>query len=147
LALRIAIVAGVVIIIAAPLLVRFRPRWVAAFNLVVTNRIAGLFVTRLPGFGVITHIGRKSGKTFHTPVKVYRAPGGFLIALTYGPESQWVQNVVAAGQAELETRHTRYHVSSPTVVHDPSRQQFPFIVGLALRIIGATDFLRVSGNV
>ncbi len=35
-------------LIAAPLLVRFRPRWVAAFNLKVTNRLTAPFVTWLP---------------------------------------------------------------------------------------------------
>ena len=58
--------------ICAPLLVRFRPRWVAAFNLAVTNRITGPFVPWLPGFGLLTHVGRKSGRTFHTPINVFR---------------------------------------------------------------------------
>jgi deazaflavin-dependent oxidoreductase (nitroreductase family) len=140
------IAAGVTLLIAPPLLLRFRPRWVAAFNLVVTNRITGPFATSLPGFGVITHIGRKSGRTFRTPVNVFRVPAGFAIALTYGPKSQWVQNVLAAGGAELETRCTRYHLSSATVVHDPTGQQFPLPVRIALRILGATDFLQVTGS-
>jgi len=29
--------------------------------------------------------------------------GGFLIALTYGWESEWVRNLVAAGGCQLET--------------------------------------------
>ncbi len=132
--------------ICAPLLVRFRPRWVAAFNLAVTNRITGPFVPWLPGFGLLTHVGRKSGRTFHTPINVFRTPGGFMIALTYGPNSQWVQNVLAADEAELVTRGTHYHLSAPAVVHDPSRQNFPLIVRIALRILGATDLLRVSAS-
>ena len=132
------------LLIAPPLLVRYRPRWVAAFNLAVTNRIIGPFATRLPGFGVITHVGRKSGRRYRTPVNVFRAPGGFLIALTYGPNSQWVQNVVAAGAAELETRRTKYRLSAPTLVHDPSRERFPLIVRIALRILGADHLLHVS---
>lgn len=142
--LKIAAAIFVTLLIAPPLLLRFRPRWVAAFNLAVTNRITSPFANRLPGFGIITHIGRKSGNHFRTPVNVFRAPGGFLIALTYGPNSQWVQNVVAAGGAELETRRVRYHLSAPSVVHDPTRSQFPFPVRLVLRFLGATDFLRVS---
>jgi len=113
------------LLIAPPLLLRFRPRWVAAFNLKVTNRITGPFATWLPGFGVIAHIGRKSASPFRTPVNVFRTPEGFLIALPYGPNSQWGQNVLAAGTAELETRRTKYHLSAPTVVHDPTRHRFP----------------------
>jgi deazaflavin-dependent oxidoreductase (nitroreductase family) len=133
-------------LIAAPLLLRFRPRWVAAFNLAVTNRITGPFASWLPGFGIITHVGRKSGRRFRTPVNLFRSPGGFLIALTYGPDSQWVQNVLAAGGAELETRHTRYHLSAPATVHDPTRHRFPFPVRTVLGIIGAKDFLQVSSS-
>jgi deazaflavin-dependent oxidoreductase (nitroreductase family) len=135
-----------VLFIAAPLLVRFRPRWVAAFNLKVTNRITAPFVTWLPGFGVITHIGRKSGRRYRTPVNVFRAPEGFQIALTYGPSSEWVKNVLAAGAAELETRRTKYHLSNPILVHDPTRQRFPFPVRIALRILGAEYFLQVSSS-
>jgi deazaflavin-dependent oxidoreductase (nitroreductase family) len=133
-----------VLLLIPPLLVRYRPRWVAAFNLAVTNRILGPLAKWLPGFGVVTHIGRKSGRRFRTPVNVFRAPGGFMIALTYGPNSQWVQNVLAAGEAELETRRAKYHLTSPTVVHDPTRQRFPLIVRVALRILGADHFLQVS---
>ena len=72
------------------LLIRFRKRWVAAFNLLVTNPITSLFAGWLPGFGILTHVGRKSGRVYRTPVNVFRAPEGFLIALTYGRESEWV---------------------------------------------------------
>jgi deazaflavin-dependent oxidoreductase (nitroreductase family) len=123
---RILIGAGVaLLLVIPPLLVRFRPRWVAAFNLAVTNRITSPFVSWLPGFGMITHIGRKSGRAYRTPVNVFRVPNGFLIALTYGPTSQWVQNILASGSAELETRRTKYHLSSPNLVHDGTRRQFP----------------------
>jgi len=129
-----------------PLILRFRPRWAAAFNLVVTNRILGPLAVWLPGFGVLTHTGRKSGRHFRTPIKVFPTPGGFLIALTYGPNSQWVQNVLAAGGAELETRRTHYHLSNPVVVHDPTRRNFPLHIRVALRILGATDFLRATSS-
>jgi deazaflavin-dependent oxidoreductase (nitroreductase family) len=144
--LKIAAVIFLLFLIAPPLLLRFRPRWVAAFNLKVTNRITGPFATWLPGFGVITHIGRKSGRPFRNPVNVFRIPEGFLIALTYGPDSQWVQNVLAAGSAELETRRTKYRLSNPAVVHDPTRRHFPLLVRTVLRTIGATDFLQVFGS-
>ena len=54
--LKIATIIFFLLLIAAPLLVRFRPRWVAAFNLKVTNRLTAPFVTWLPGFGVVTHV-------------------------------------------------------------------------------------------
>jgi deazaflavin-dependent oxidoreductase (nitroreductase family) len=131
-------------LLAPILLIRFRKRWVAAFNLAVTNRITGRFADRLPGFGILTHVGRKSGRVYRTPVNVFRAPEGFLIALTYGRESEWVKNIAAAGGCELETRGVVYRLSVPTIVHDPTRRRFPLPVRIVLRLIGATDFMQLS---
>jgi deazaflavin-dependent oxidoreductase (nitroreductase family) len=132
------------ILLAPILLIRFRKRWVAAFNLAVTNRITSRFAARLPGLGILAHVGRKSSRVYRTPVNVFRAPEGFLIALTYGRESEWVKNVLSAGRCELETRGVRYQLSAPTIVHDPTRRRFPLPVRIVLRLIGATDFMQLS---
>ncbi len=132
------------ILLAPILLIRFRKRWVAAFNLAITNRITSRFAARLPGFGILTHVGRKSGRVYRTPVNVFRAPEGFLIALTYGRESEWVKNVLADGGCELETRGVLYQLSAPTIVHDPTRGRFPLLVRMTLRLIGANDFMQLS---
>jgi len=121
------------ILVAPILLIRFRKHWVAAFNLAVTNRITSRFADRLPGFGVLAHVGRKSGKLYRTAVNVFRAPDGFLIALTYGRESEWVKNVLAAGGCELGTRGVLYQLSASTIVHDPTRRRFPIPVRIVLR--------------
>jgi deazaflavin-dependent oxidoreductase (nitroreductase family) len=131
------------LVLAPILLIRFRKRWVAAFNLAVTNRIASRFAARLPGFGILTHVGRKSGKVYRTPVNVFRSPEGFLIALTYGRECEWVRNVVAAGACQLETRRVQYQLSSPTIEHDDTRRRFPIPVRIVLRLIGANDYMRL----
>src|SRR6202047_1608173 len=132
------------LVLAPILLIRFRKRWVAAFNLAVTNRITSRFAARLPGFGILTHVGRKSGRVYRTPVNVFRAPEGFLIALTYGRDSEWVKNVLAAGGCQLETRRLVYQLSAPTIVHDPSRRRFPLFMRMVLRLIGAKDFMQLS---
>jgi deazaflavin-dependent oxidoreductase (nitroreductase family) len=139
----VVLVIAIAVTLIPILLIRFRRRWVAAFNQVVTNRISTPFAGRLPGFGIVTHIGRKSGRTYRTPINVFRTPDGFMIALTYGREAHWVQNVLAAGACQVETRGVSYQLSAPTVVHDPTRRRFPFPVRLILRIIGATDFLQL----
>ena len=131
------------LVLAPILLIRFRKRWVAAFNLAVTNRITSRFAARLPGFGILTHVGRKSGRLYRTPVNVFRAPEGFLIALTYGRECEWVRNVVAAGACQLETRGVQYQLSSPTIVHDATRRRFPIPVRIVLRLIGTNDYMRL----
>ena len=81
-----AVILFLAILLVPILLIRFRKRSVAAFNRAFTNRITSLFAARLPGFGILTHVGRKSGKLYRTPVNVFREPDGFLIALAYGRE-------------------------------------------------------------
>jgi hypothetical protein len=70
------------------------PRWLARVNLHVTNRVLGPLASRVPGMGVIIHLGRKSHQQYRTPVMVFRRSNRFIIALTYGRDSQWVQNVL-----------------------------------------------------
>ncbi len=139
-----AVISLLAILLAPILLIRFRKRWVAAFNLAVTNRITSRFAARLPGFGILAHVGWKSGRVYRTPVNVFRAPEGFLIALTYGWESEWVKNVLAADGCEVETRGVGYRLSAPAIVHDPTRQRFPIPVRIVLRLIGANDFMQLS---
>ena len=140
--------AGAIIAIAVLatgiLLMRFRKRWLAKFNIAITNRITSLFVGRLPGFGILTHVGRKSGKVYRTPVNVFRASNGFIIALTYSSQSEWVRNVLAAGGCELKTRGKKYQLSAPNVVRDPTRRRFPIPVRLVLRLVGADEYMELS---
>ena len=141
-------IAGAIIIIAIAatgvLLMRFRKRWLAKINIAFTNRITGLFAGWLPGFGILKHLGRKSGRVYRTPVNVFRASNGFIIALTYGSQSEWVKNVFATGGCELRTRGKRYELSAPHVVHDPTRRRFPIPVRVVLKIVGADEYMELS---
>ena len=136
----------IIIAIAASgvLMMRFRKRWLARINIAFTNRITGLFAGWLPGFGILTHVGRKSGKVYRTPINVFRASNGFIIALTYSSQSEWVKNVLAAGGCELMTRAKKYQLSAPHVVHDPTRRRFPIPVRIVLRIVGADEYVEAS---
>src|SRR5438309_7666590 len=141
-------IAGAIIIIAiaasGALVMRFRKRWLAKINHAVTNRITGLFAGWLPGFGILTHVGRKSGKVYRTPINVFRASSGFIIALTYSSQSEWVKNVLAAGGCELRTRGKKYQLSAPKVVRDPTRKRFPIPVRVVLKVVGADEYMELS---
>ena len=110
----------------------------------VTNRVTGPLASHLPGFGVIVHTGRKSGRRYRTPVNVFSAPGGYVVALVYGPDSEWVKNVIAAGGCELETRGRREHLTEPAIFHDEERRRVPPPVRLPLRLFNVTDFMRLT---
>ena len=47
-------------------------RRIAAFNRLATNRVLGGVAPRLPGFGVIVQMGRRSGRRYRRPVNMFR---------------------------------------------------------------------------
>ncbi len=117
------------------------PRWMATVNRRVTNRVTGGAASHLPGFGVVMHTGRRSGRRYRTPVNVFAADGRYVVALTYGAESDWARNVVTAGGCEMERRGRREHLGSPRIVHDESRRVAPAAVRPVLGLLRVSDFM------
>jgi deazaflavin-dependent oxidoreductase (nitroreductase family) len=126
------------------LMMRYRKRWLAKINIAFTNRITTLFAGWLPGFGILTHVGRRSAMVHRTPVNVFQTSKGFIIALTYSSQSEWVKNVLAAGGCELKTCGKQYQLSTPKVVRDPTRRWFPLPMRIVLRIVGADEYMELS---
>jgi deazaflavin-dependent oxidoreductase (nitroreductase family) len=120
------------------------PRWVAKVNRRFTNHLARPLATHAPGFGVVVHSGRKSHRVYRTPVNVFGTPDGYVIALTYGADSDWVRNVLAAGECGLEVRGRVEHVAVGAVVHDESAARVPRPVALVLRMLHVADFLKLT---
>lgn len=120
------------------------PRSVARFNRHVTNRVLGPLAPYLPGFGVVVHTGRKSHRVYRTPVNVFKRAGGYLIALTYGPDSDWVHNVVASGGCALQTRGRTLQLTRPRVYHDEQRRAVPAPLRVLGRLGHVSDFLDLS---
>lgn len=116
----------------------------AQFNRRVTNRVTRRIAGWLPGFAIVFHTGRRSGRSYQTPVNAFRAPDGYRIALTYGAESDWVRNVQAADGCELLVRGRRVRLVQPRLVTDPSRRWAPPIVRQILGLIGATQYLYLA---
>jgi len=120
------------------------PRSVARFNKRFTNRLTSKVAGYLPGFAIVSHVGRKSGRTYRTPVNAFRADDGYIIALTYGAESDWVKNVLAAGSCELRTRGRRVRLTDPRIYTDKTMSWAPLPVRLILGLIDAPQYMRLS---
>src|SRR2546422_108734 len=108
-------------------------------------RVAGVVAGRLAGFGIITHRGRRSGRTYHTPINVFRRPDGYIVALTYG-QGDWVKNVLASGDAQIRSRGRTHPVDNPRVVNDPTRSGLPLPVRGILSVLKVDDFLLVDDS-
>ena len=119
-------------------------RGMANFNRHVTNRLLGGVATRVPGFGVVLHAGRRSGRRYRTPVNVFRTPNGYLFALTYGSGAEWVKNVVAANGCELVTRGRTELLVNPRVFRDDRRGRVPVHIRAGLRLGQVSEFLELD---
>jgi deazaflavin-dependent oxidoreductase (nitroreductase family) len=119
------------------------PKAVARFNNRVTNRVSRPFAGHLPGFAVVTHVGRRSGRAYRTPVNMFRDGERYVFALTYGADSQWVRNVMAAGSCEVRTQGRTVRLCEPRIFTDPDRRLVPGPVRLALQILDVSDFLSM----
>jgi hypothetical protein len=47
-------------------------RSLARFNKRFTNHLTSKVAGNVPGFAIVTHVGRKSGRIYRTPVNVFR---------------------------------------------------------------------------
>ena len=120
------------------------PRWLARFNRQVTNVLFRRLAGWLPGFAIVDHRGRRSGSAYRTPVNAFARAGGYVIALTYGPDADWVKNVLAAGGCELEVNCRRVRLVHPRIVHEPHQRLVPRLVRPMLRLGRVTDFLELT---
>jgi deazaflavin-dependent oxidoreductase (nitroreductase family) len=120
------------------------PVAVAHFNRRVLNPLTRRVAGRLPGFAIVVHRGRTSGRVYRTPVNAFARPGGYVLALTYGPGADWVKNVLAAGECLLITGGRRVRLTNPRVVRDPARHGMPLPVRLILGLIDADQFLLLD---
>jgi deazaflavin-dependent oxidoreductase (nitroreductase family) len=120
------------------------PRGVARFNKRVTNRITGKFAGWMPGFAIVTHTGRRSGRTYQTPVNVFRDGEQYVFALTYGAGSDWVQNVLASNGCEIRTRRRTVELAEPRRFTDPTRRLAPVPARWILTLLSVDEFLAMT---
>jgi deazaflavin-dependent oxidoreductase (nitroreductase family) len=122
-------------------------RRLARFNRVVTNRIARPLAAVLPGFAVVEHSGRRSGRAYRTPVNAFRHGDGFVIVLTYGAASDWVANVRAAGGCTLVRLGRRHALGRPELVAGaPAEALFPRPLRWFLRAMHVDEALLLSAT-
>jgi deazaflavin-dependent oxidoreductase (nitroreductase family) len=111
----------------------------------VSNPLLAPAAARLPYFGVLLHRGRTSGRPFRTPVNAFPAPGGFVVALTYGSATDWARNVLAAGGCEMVHRGRRLRLIAPRLLgREEGRSHVPAPVRPVLDLLEVDTFLRLD---
>ena len=118
-----------------------RLRWISPFTKRVVNPITRRFADRLPGFAIVEHVGRRSGRAYRTPLNVFRRGDRYVFALTYGPDVDWVRNVLAAGGCTMVSGGRTLRLLDPELVHDDARRLVPQPVRAFLGLLDVTEFL------
>jgi deazaflavin-dependent oxidoreductase (nitroreductase family) len=120
------------------------PRVVRQWNKAGLNKVTRRIAPWMPGLGVVVHRGRRSGRMYQTPVNVFATGDGYVLALTYGPDTDWVKNILAAGECELRTRGRVVQLTAPRVYHDETRRGIRPLERQVLRAIRVADFLSLN---
>jgi deazaflavin-dependent oxidoreductase (nitroreductase family) len=90
-------------------------RRIARFNRAVNNPIQLTYAWLLPPWAVICHQGRRSGRSYRTPVNAYKRGSTLTVVVLYGERSDWVQNVLAGGAHVVRAGRT-YPLSEARLV-------------------------------
>jgi deazaflavin-dependent oxidoreductase (nitroreductase family) len=121
------------------------PTAVAKSNRYVVNPIVRRFAGNIAPLALLLHRGRTTGHEYRTPIMAFPDDGGFVIALTYGRNTDWERNVMAAGEGALVYRGKRYAITSPEhIAEERARESLPAVVRIVLPVIGVHDFLHVT---
>ena len=91
------------------------PVWFERLQIKFMNPIAVPIARFMPGITVIKHHGRTSGKQYETAVSAYRKGQTVAIMLAHG-KTNWVKNILAAGEADLTLGHRDVHLVNPRIV-------------------------------
>jgi deazaflavin-dependent oxidoreductase (nitroreductase family) len=124
------------------------PNWVRYANKHFTNRIM-MVIAGAAGspIAVVGHTGRRSGKSYRTPVLLAQVAGGFVFALTYGPGVDWYRNVLAAGECRLRWHGKEYPLCQPeTIAREAALPAFHPLPRFFLRIAGMQYFFRMKAS-
>ena len=120
------------------------PAGLARFNRKFTNRVTTPFARRLPWFGVVRHVGRRTGTVYETPVNCWVGEGAVTIALTYGSDVDWLRNLVAAGGGEVIEGGKSIPVGTPVLIETGAgRRRIPAVIRGALALIEADEFVEL----
>jgi deazaflavin-dependent oxidoreductase (nitroreductase family) len=96
-------------------------------------------------FALLRHVGRRSGKRYEIPIMVWRMKDGFMIVLTYGPNTDWLRNLQAADQGSLRWHKREYVFKRPEFIDaKTARQALPPFIKFVLGLRGAHEYVKLA---
>jgi deazaflavin-dependent oxidoreductase (nitroreductase family) len=97
----------------------------------------------------IRHVGRRSGRSFVTPVSARLSGDVAIIPLTFGNVSDWAKNIRAAGGCEIRFAGREYVASNPQFVSAAEirpllRTLFKGRERAMFKMLGIVQFIRLD---
>lgn len=87
----------------------------------------------------LEHIGRRSGRVHHTPVRAFRVDDTVVIGLNFGPRSDWFKNLTNAGSARMRLGQEYLDLGVPRIVPaEIGTREIPWLFRLGLRYVAHT---------
>lgn len=121
------------------------PYFMRRVNRVFTNPLMGTFAWLVPPLAVVHHVGRKSGRSYRSPVVAFPTAKGFVVPMTYGRDVDWARNLVAARGGEIERMGRRVAVRNPRIVGgDAAAPHLPAAVRPALRLANFPGYVLLD---
>ncbi|MEA1903825.1 MAG: nitroreductase family deazaflavin-dependent oxidoreductase [Actinomycetota bacterium] len=118
------------------------PKGLTRFNRSVTNKVTGPFAKRLPWFGVLRHTGRVSGRTYETPLMAWMRESSIVVALTYGPDVDWLKNARASQNSIMVMGRETLTVGRPqSIDRAEGYERVPKTIGIALAALEVDHFV------
>ena len=112
------------------------PPWLERLQVNYINPALKPIARYLPGTATIKHRGRTSSKPYETIVTAYRKGNVLAIALGHG-KTDWVKNVLAAGEADVQFTRSTVHITNPRIVPAGSGgEELPWMARLQARRLG-----------
>jgi deazaflavin-dependent oxidoreductase (nitroreductase family) len=120
------------------------PRALARYTRGAVNKMT-LHLAGHAALADLEHTGRKSGTVRYTPVRAFRAGDTVVVGLNFGRQSDWYQNIKAAGTCRMRLGGEQLTLGAPALV--PAAQgvtDLPWLFRFALRhVVHTADCVQL----
>ncbi|BBH67995.1 nitroreductase [Actinoplanes sp. OR16] len=89
-----------------------------------TPTVVKLAGRRWSPWAVVHHRGRKTGRDLAVPVVVMATPTEFVINLPWGPTTNWVRNVQAAGACTITWKGADHRATAPRILSEAEARPY-----------------------
>lgn len=105
----------------------------------LARRVAGRRV-----YALLQHQGRRSGRTYTTPVVAWHRGTTIIVPLSFGTTSDWCQNVLAHNGCRMQLRGQWYAAHAPQLIpRDDAVTYLPPLARIGARLLPVATYIKL----